>query len=146
MLTRENTYQGLTRLTRMAQELGEAGEGWLQQVFARRLGQTAEWAVEIVAETGDPIGRVLARHLVETEVSSGLVLRLLERCQQPEVSRSVPLRELALVVTRMARGGETPIYEEWLAETKAVHEQAVLSLQQRASGDSESEDSAPPAR
>ncbi len=103
MLIRETTYEGLTRLTRIAQDQGDAGEDWLRRVFERRFGPTVKWVIDVVEETGDPIGRVLAQHLVETQVSDESILRLLGRCHQPGVSRVVPVRELALVVTQKAR-------------------------------------------
>ncbi len=75
--------EGLTRLTRLARERGKDGERWLERVFATRLKQIAESTLEVLEETGDPIGRLLAqaastadseaRLAVEGALSSGRI-------------------------------------------------------------------------
>ncbi len=123
MLTDDTTFEALTRLTRLAQ-LREGGERWLERTLSRRrLERLAEPAVEVAVATGDPIGRVLAGRLGDEEVSGALVLRLLARIHRLDARRSVPLREVALVVTELARdvllravpGGGDPVREAALA-------------------------------
>jgi len=84
----------LAQLTRIAQRHGEKAV-WLQDVFRRDLDRFALPALEVAIETGDPIGRELARQVTaraSTELARQLDLKLAES----RYNESVPLWEVAL--------------------------------------------------
>ena len=88
--------EALTRLTRIAQKKAQ-GPRFLDRALAGRLDGLAGLAFEVIVETGDPLGRVLAERL-EREGDADLVGELAERIDRSDHVESVPLRELALVV------------------------------------------------
>ncbi len=98
MLLDEAPRQTLTRLTRLARRRGHAF-GWLEIALGPRLEEFADVAVEVAIETGDPIGRVLAR-VLPGRATDELIRRLVEKCGDPRYRPAVPLSEVALVSTQ----------------------------------------------
>lgn len=93
----------LTVLNRLAaREPGQ--ERRLAQAFQSRLDSLAELAMDIAIETGDPIGRILARE-VDNRRSVELAALLMKRCEADHYCISIPLRELCLVVTKRVLAG-----------------------------------------
>src|SRR3989441_521190 len=90
-----DTKHALTLLTRLAQRRGQE-ISLLERALSGRLDALAEIAVEVGAQTGDPIGLVLAR-CVRAQPDADLARRL-ERVL-PGPDRTVALRELGAVVT-----------------------------------------------
>ncbi len=87
----------LTVLTRLARRRPEE-ERWLARAFKGHLEELAEPAVAVAVEVGDPIGRVLAGFV--GGASGELAKRLMDRCDQNDYTRSVPLREVACEASR----------------------------------------------
>jgi len=90
---RQKQRHGLTLLTRLAVRQPAASR-WLAQALGSRLAVLAEVAVEVAAETGDPIAEALAGAAEDADVS--VVRHLLDLCDAEPALRAVPLRELAL--------------------------------------------------
>ncbi|MCP4661442.1 MAG: hypothetical protein GY856_39060, partial [bacterium] len=84
----------LTRLTRLAGRREETTE-WLAAAFERHPEELALVALDVAVETGDPIGRVLAR-LVETKATFELARTLDLRLEEESYNSSVPLWEVSL--------------------------------------------------
>ena len=91
------SHEALTRLTRLAQRQPQARR-WLQEAFSGRLAYLAEPAIEVAAETGDPIGSVLAEK-IRQEPKPEICARIVDLCEDDLHALSVPTR-LALVATR----------------------------------------------
>src|SRR5437879_3658660 len=90
-----DTKHALTLLTRLAQRRGQE-ISLLERALSGRLDALAEVAVEVGAQTGDPIGLVLAQ-CVRAQPDAELARRL-ERVL-PGPDRTVALREVGAVVT-----------------------------------------------
>ena len=103
MLNEDSPRETLIRLTRLAQRQ-ESARRWLEQAFEGRLDQLALPALDVAVETGDPVGRALARQ-VEESCPFDLAVEIMGRCLEREYRRSVPLRELALAATEKVRAG-----------------------------------------
>ncbi len=91
---RQNALAALTRLARRRPK----SELLLQQVLQEHVDQLADPALTVAAEVGDPMGQVLARSV--DDASEELIARLMDRCDQADLRRAVPLREIACVTTR----------------------------------------------
>ncbi len=87
----------LTVLTRLARRRSEE-ERWLARAFEGHLEELAETALAVAVEVGDPVGRVLAGFV--SGVSGELAKRLMDRCDQNDYAKSVPLREVACEASR----------------------------------------------
>lgn len=115
----------LTRLTRIAQKRRRAGR-FLEQALAGRMDRLAGTAVEVTVETGDPLGRLLARRL-EREGDADLVGELAERIDGGEHVESVPLRELALVVVTRSLEIRRQIWSEPTTAQRAIMAELCLT-------------------
>ena len=95
---RDEAYIALTVMTRLARR-SAAASTWLRNALAAHLDTLAEVALDVATETGDPAGRDLAQAL-EGSASDELVERLYRLLDDTgRYSTSVPLREVAFVVT-----------------------------------------------
>lgn len=88
----------LTYLTRLAQR-SPANRTWLGQALAGRLAELVDAALDVVIESGDPLGRILAEQIESCE-DIEILERLSARCGETITLYSVPLQELAETVTR----------------------------------------------
>jgi tetratricopeptide (TPR) repeat protein len=103
MLTDRASLDGLTLLTRLAQQRsGKGGERWLRRAISNeRLELLAESAIEVAVETGDPIGRVLAAALLDRYPRAiYLSARLTMVCDRGDLAQVESLWELAVVASR----------------------------------------------
>jgi tetratricopeptide (TPR) repeat protein len=91
-------HTALTVMTRLARR-SAAASTWLRHALAAHLDSLAEIALEVAAETGDPSGSDLAQAL-EGSATDELIERLYGHFGGVgRYSDSVPLREVAFVVT-----------------------------------------------
>ena len=100
----------LTVLTRLAQRRPEA-EAWLRSGVSGRLRILGKAAVDVAVETGDPMGLVIAR-VLEKEKDVGVAEVLMDRCDEPPLWPSVPLRELAATATEQVLSAR---HQSWSA-------------------------------
>lgn len=91
-------HSSLRCLTRLAQWKPKA-RAWLEQALLSRFPGIIDTAVDIAIETGDPIGRILADRLESCE-DREILERVSVRCEEEKTLYSVPLQELAEVITR----------------------------------------------
>jgi tetratricopeptide (TPR) repeat protein len=94
----QECYSILTLLDRLARRRPDL-ECWLDVALHDRLGQLGTIALDVAVDTGDPIGVVLAKEL-ETSGTGELMAHIYELQSRERYQFSVPLREVALVVTR----------------------------------------------
>jgi hypothetical protein len=94
----DGMVSALTQLTRLAQRRPET-EKWIAEALRGRLEPLAKTALEVAVETGDPIGVVLARELVDCQ-SAAIVILVRDLCEEEDYSSSIPLREVAQVATK----------------------------------------------
>src|SRR3954447_20074999 len=92
----KNAKSSFTVLTRRAQRVPEAA-AQLSHILRGQMDHLAEPAIEVAAETGDPIGRVLAEELKERPRPE-LALKLVERLP----AQSIALREFGVIATQQA--------------------------------------------
>ena len=92
----EQAAHALTVLDRLAQRDPEQTK-WLDKALSGRLEALAETAMGVAAQTGDPIGQLLAKILEEQEADMALAQRLVPLLPKDTVA----LRELRVVVTRL---------------------------------------------
>src|SRR5262245_15273367 len=95
-----NAKHTLTVLNRLAHRKPQRAVR-LEKALQGRLDKLADTALEVAVETGDPIGRVMARKVREG-VSQDTVRILLDQLGNEVYRNSVPLRELGLAVTKSA--------------------------------------------
>ncbi len=126
MLADDTSVEALTRLTRLARERGKDGERWLERTIAAQLRQLAEPALAVAVETGEPIGRVLAR-AVAARATPALAAQLMARCDQTILDEAVPLREVALEATRIVLEN----HRTFSTETDERHRDALAQLLNR---------------
>jgi tetratricopeptide (TPR) repeat protein len=114
----EEGYQILTVLTRLARRRPDKRR-WIKAGLHERLEQLGETALDVAISTGDPIGMELADELAGSS-SIDVVLRVQERCNEEKYRSSVPLREVAHVVTErglaLLRERRTDLDETQLSE------------------------------
>jgi tetratricopeptide (TPR) repeat protein len=91
-------HDALTTLTRLAKRRDEASK-WLRTAVAHHLYGLAFVALDVAAETGDPIAKILAGE-VNKKASDALLRQLMQRCD--EVGHPIPVtwREVAFEVTK----------------------------------------------
>jgi len=96
MRTASDVVPALTVLTRVAQDEPE-GRRHLARALRGRLERVGEAAVQVAAETGQPMGEVLAAALKE-HPEPGLFFRLAEVCGREPYRHSTHLASVALAV------------------------------------------------
>ena len=116
----EQAAHALTVLDRLAQRDPEQTK-WLDKALSGRLEALAETAMGVAAQTGDPIGQLLAKILEEQEADMALAQRLVPLLPKDTVA----LRELRVVVTRL-----------YLARLRSVAEPKPLEVRQDIAGHS----------
>ncbi len=85
----------LTKLSFLAQRRPK-NEHLLDEVLSGRLDKLGEVALDVAVETGDPLGKVLARRL-ETEGTIELMHRLVERLSRDPYASVLTLRDVSVV-------------------------------------------------
>ncbi len=106
----------LTVATRLARRRGKT-KPLLKEMLSGRLDELAVVALDVVVETGDPLGTTLAT-TIENEAEQGLIERLLQHLQSDDYERSVPLREVDLVVTERAISARQLLWYEPTSEQR----------------------------
>lgn len=129
-----NPKHTLTVLNRLANRKPRKA-AQLERALRGRLDTLASTALEVAVETGDPIGRMMAKK-VRDGMSHETVRVLVDKIGSEVYRSSVPLRELGLAVTRSA-------LEQWQASEAATEGERIQALNNlgfwlRASGDPES--------
>lgn len=87
----------LTRLTRLSRRRPEQRR-FLEEALESNMDRMAELAIRVTAESGDPLGQVLAVRAKEVPID--VSERMLALCQRADYQASVPLREVAYEVER----------------------------------------------
>ena len=127
-------HEALTHLNRLAQRR-KAGTRLIASALDGRLADSAEAAVDVAIETGDPMGPILAG-MIGKQASPELAKELADYCEARGIDSAPPLQELMLEAIRLSLDRD---HEKWVSlgereRVEVVRKLNNLGQRQRAAG------------
>lgn len=103
-------HSALTRLNRIARRKAYA-EAWIEGLLEQRIATLAGVALDVAIEGGDPMGRLLSRHLHALD-DLELLEEIASRSETDVLQQSPPLLEVGLVAARQLLELRTGMWTE----------------------------------